>query len=383
MKPGPRRDPLLPAVGKNLATGNSLSVQSLVPLQIFCSLRAPIMAILAICAMVIVLPSHALSQEPDESKADESLLPPVSGDQVILKPKGAARPRILQGAIADLKGHSVILRQNDGQVEVVVLRDVHRIEFSKSVDYETGLQAMQQRKWLEAIKSLTAAHREERRPWVRREILGAMAQCYRARREFAECLRTVEQILADDPSSRHVLSLPLVWDERLPAAQRYSADVAQLRSKSLAERLTAASALLSTEEHRRQATATLQSVRKESDLTMSQLAELQLWRLKLIEPEKLAALEVEDWQRRLKELDRRVRSPGEFLAGRALMQLHENDRAITCLLWMPLMEPWDPPTTAASLTDALTLFEQSGRSAEGQRLLPELESLQMAISVPQ
>lgn len=342
----------------------------------------------AVAAVVIIimlqgLPSPVWSQEPDEPKADESLLPPVSGDQVILKPKGAARPRILQGAVGDLKGHSVILRQNDGQVEVVVLRDVQRIEFSKSVDFENGLLAMQQRKWLEAIKSLTAAHRDERRPWVRREILGAMAHCYRARREFAECLRTVEQILADDPSSRHVLSLPLVWDERLPAAQKYSADVAQLRSKSLAERLTAASALLSTEEHRRQATATLQSVRKESDLTMSQLAELQLWRLRLIEPEKLAALEVEEWQRRLKELDRRVRSPGEFLAGRALMQLHENDRAITCLLWMPLMEPWDPPTTAASLTDALTLFEQSGRSAEGQRLLPELESLQMAISVPQ
>lgn len=323
------------------------------------------------------------AQEPAQSGDEESLLPPSSGDQVILKAKGAARPKILQGAIGDIKGHSVVLRLNNGQVEVVILRDVQRLEFAKPESYETGLRAMQQRKWGDAMKAFAEAQREESRPWVRREILSSVAACYRARREFTECLKAVEQILADDPSSRHVLCLPLVWDERLPENQRYVADVSQLRSKSLAEQLTAASALLCSEEHRRQATATIQKVRKEGDLTMSQLAELQLWRLRLIEPEKLAVLEVEEWQRRLKELDRKVRSPGEFIAGRALMQLHENDRAIVSLLWMPLMEPWDPPTTAASLTDALTLFDQSGRSIEGQRLLPELERLQSAIAVPQ
>ena len=327
--------------------------------------------------------SVLIAQETAPSGDEGSLLPPASGDQVILKPKGAARPKILQGAIGDIKGHSVVLRQNSGQVEVIILRDVQRLEFAKSEAYENGLRAIQQRKWKDALKALAEAQREERRPWVRREILSSMAECYRARREFAECLKAVEQILAEDPSSRHVLCLPLVWDERLPDNQKYVADVSQLRSKSLAEQFTAASALLSSEEHRRQATATIQKVRKEGDLTMSQLAELQLWRLRLIEPEKLAVLEVEEWQRRLKELDRKVRSPGEFLAGRALMQLHENDRAIVSLLWMPLMEPWDPPTTAASLTDALTLFDQSGRSAEGQRLIPELERLQSAIAVPQ
>ncbi len=334
------------------------------------------------CLMLATVPCLS-AQESAPGGDEESLLPPASGDQVILKAKGAARPKILQGAIGDLKGHSVVLRQNNGQVEVVVLRDVQRLEFAKSEAYETGLRAMQQRRWKDALKAFAEAQREERRPWVRREILSSVAECYRARREFAECLKAVEQILADDPSSRHVLCLPLVWDERLPDNQKYSADVSQLRSKSPAEQLTAASALLSSEDHQRQAAATLQKVRKESDLTMSQLAELQLWRLRLIEPEKLAVLEVEEWQRRLKELDRKVRSPGEFLAGRALMQLHENDRAIVSLLWMPLMEPLDPPTTAASLTDALTLFDQSGRSDEGQRLVPELEYLQSAIAVPQ
>jgi len=54
------------------------------------------------------------------------------------------------------------------------------------------------------------------------------------------------------------------------------------------------------------------------------------------------------------------------------LQIHDYDNAATSLLWMPLLEPLDPPTTAASLADAITALEMSGRTMEAARLRIEI-----------
>jgi hypothetical protein len=55
------------------------------------------------------------------------------------------------------------------------------------------------------------------------------------------------------------------------------------------------------------------------------------------------------------------------------LKLHDYDLAATSLLWMPLMEPLDPPTTKASLTDAINALNLSGRTVEAARLETELK----------
>ncbi|MGV2340775.1 MAG UNVERIFIED_CONTAM: hypothetical protein LVR18_44600 [Planctomycetaceae bacterium] len=84
----------------------------------------------------------------------------------------------------------------------------------------------------------------ESRPWVMREIRAELAACRRNLGEWEAGIREVEEILATDPDSRHVLQLPLVWDERLPAEQRYPGGIEELQEMSVARRLTAGSALL-------------------------------------------------------------------------------------------------------------------------------------------
>lgn len=71
------------------------------------------------------------------------------------------------------------------------------------------------------------------------------------------------------------------------------------------------------------------------------MAELQLWRLRLLQggPE---ALEAESWQRRAEELAGAERGMAELQIGRAMVRLREDDRAAVSLLWMPLTAPLDP-----------------------------------------
>jgi hypothetical protein len=73
----------------------------------------------------------------------------------------------------------------------------------------------------------------------------------------------------------------------------------------------------------------------------------------------------------VKQLDRRTRSGPEFIIGRALLATHDYDNAATSLLWMPLLEPLDPPTTNASLEDAIIALEMSGRQSEADKLRRE------------
>jgi hypothetical protein len=56
-----------------------------------------------------------------------------------------------------------------------------------------------------------------------------------------------------------------------------------------------------------------------------------------------------------------------------LLATHDYDNAATSLLWMPLLEPLDPPTTNASLQDAITALESSGRQSEADKLRREYQ----------
>ena len=165
--------------------------------------------------------------------------------------------------------------------------------------------------------------------------------------------------------------LPLVWDERSPEHQRFAGRVVDLASDSVARQLVAATSLLHLDSHQQQAEAVLRSLKRNGRGSMGAVVEMQLWRLQLLRPGELRILAVEQWQERLKEFRRELRAPGEFLVGRALTELHEYDRAIPAFLWMPLLAPLDPATTAAALGEAAEAAKHAGRNSEANRLQRE------------
>jgi len=307
------------------------------------------------------------AQTPDETPA-QSL---VSTDQVVIRKDGSPRTRVMSGVIEDIAGQTIVLRRSGNAIDVFTLREVVAVRFQKSPEFDDGIAKLRDQDWKGALSALQAAAAIEPRKWAVREIRAAIAQALRALGRFEECLQTIEQIMSEDPASRHVWELPLVWDERLPEQQRISLRSADLQSKSPVRQLTAASALLHEPQHQAAAMAALQSLRKTSRGPLQELAETQLWRISLLRPTELRESEVTQWTERVRDFDRRTRSGPEFLIGRALLRIHDYDNAATHLLWMPLVEPLDPATTSASLADAITALELSGRTEEAARLRRE------------
>lgn len=327
----------------------------------------------SLCLAVSLLTDATSYAGPADESSD---LPFTSTAQVVVRKEGSLRTRTLSGVIEDMSGQSIILRRGGNTIDVLKLREVVAVRFYKSPEFDDGLRKLRERNWKAALSALQSAEKDEPRKWVRREIQASIAGAQRALGQFEQCLQTIEKILDDDPDSRHVTELPLVWDERLPPKHRIDPAIDDLQSRSVARRLTAASALLHVPEYQPVAVALLESIRSKSRGTMQELAETQLWRVRLLNPDELRESEINQWARQVRYFNRRTRSGAEFIIGRALLATHDYDNAATSLLWMPLLEPLDPPTTAASLTDAISALELSGRMPEASRLRLELSQWQ-------
>ena len=312
----------------------------------------------------------------DSLCADEvSRLPLVTDDRVVVRSEGGYREKIISCVIEDIAGQKIVVRSSGSTVNVIRLQDVVSVRFRKSDEFNEGLKKLRERDWKTALTSLQSAVTTENRNWARREINAHLAQAYRALGEFEGCLATVEKIVQDDPETRHVVELPLVWDERLPAENRIQLAPADLKSPSVVRRLTAASALLHDSSQEAAAVAVLKDLEKSATGVLLELVRAQLRRLRLLHPDQLREAEVSSWSQSVRQLDRRTRSGPEFIIGRALLATHDYDNAATSLLWMPLLEPLDPPTTIASLQDAIAALELSGRQSEADKLRREYQPM--------
>lgn len=299
---------------------------------------------------------------------EESLLPFPATDQLIVAPRAGKPGRTITGVVEDISGQTIVLRRSASDVEVFMLRDVVRVDFHKSTEFDEGLRQLQKNEHRAAISSLRTAAATEPRKWAVREINAMLARAFTGNCLFDDALKTIESIIESDPNSRHVVELPLIWDERLPDAKRIALGDMDLQARSIARQLTAASSLLHKPEHQAECVAVLKSLSKSSNTRVQTLAETQLWRLKLLNPATLATSDVQLWHRQLNRLDRRTRTGPEFLCGRAHLLLNEYDLAATSLLWMPLLEPLDAETTRASLIEAISALELAGRKPEADAL---------------
>ncbi|MCA9008796.1 MAG: hypothetical protein KDB01_03570 [Planctomycetaceae bacterium] len=319
-------------------------------------------SILPPLAVALILSSHLLAQEPP------SVLPLATTDRIVIRDGALQRTRAIPGVIEDLAGQSVVLRRGGNAVEVFKLHEIESIQFVKSAAYDEGLRQLQQQEWLPAIAALKIAESAEPRAWVVREIQASLAEALRAAGDFEKCIELVEKIYESDPNTRHLNTLPLVWDERLPPQHRFVGKPLDLKSPSLLRQLVAASALLQDPAHEDAAAGVLQTLKTGPRAAIQQLAEAQLWRLRLLHPETIRATETALWMQRVRDFDKRQRSGPEFIIGRVLLAAHDYDNASTSLLWMPLVAPLDPPTTAACTKEAIIALKQSGRIEEAAQL---------------
>ncbi len=328
------------------------------------SLKIPIAWLVALLAMS----GSAQSQ----TKSEPTLLPFVTTDSVLRKDHVTGRIQRTAGVIENLTGNIIEIRRGGRQVERISLDDVTELQFLRSLAYEEGLASLQKNDFHAAIRSFEAARTMETRSWVICEIRASMAMAMLATAQFEEVIKQVEEISRLDPGTRHVTLLPLVWDERLPKDERCQSDPEDLKSASPARQLTAASSLLHDPQYQNTATDILTRLRSEGKPFLRELAEAQLWRLKLKHPERLRKADTTSWKTRTQEWSRDLRAGPEFLLGRGLLLQNDFDGAAMSFLWMPTMSPYDPAMSAFSLKEASAALQLAGRHTEAERVRSEL-----------
>lgn len=321
----------------------------------------------SLCLLIAILATYSFVPAQDTP----SILPFTTTDHVVIRDGDSQRTKIIPGVIEDLAGQSVVLRRGGNAVEVFKLREIESLQFGKTAAFDEGLRHIQNQQWTQAIDTLSIAETTEPREWVVREIQASQAEALRAAGRFEECIKVIERIYEHDPNTRHLNLLPLVWDERLAPTNRIAAKREDLKSPSQLRQLVAASALLQDPMHETAAAVVLQTLKTGPRAAIQQLAEAQLWRLRLLHPESIRASETEGWMQRVRDFDKRQRSGPEFIIGRALLAVHDYDNASTSLLWMPLVAPLDPPTTMACRNEAIIALKLSGRIAEAAQLQNE------------
>jgi hypothetical protein len=307
-------------------------------------------------------------QTPD----DPLLLPFSTSDAVIVLDAETGRRQALTGVIEDLVGDRVLLRRGGaGRVDTIRLREIETLQFLKSPLFDDGLKLMRAGKWQSAVDLLDQASIAEPRQWVKREIDAEAARGDFALRRFEQVIVRVERIFERDPLTRHINLLPLVWDERMPEAERFTVAPAELAAQSPIRRLCAASASLHLPEFRGPAESALAELRTSGLPGIQELATAQLWRLPILDDLPLRPGKLQLWVNRADSFDFWLRGGPLAVIGRLQLRGHDYDSAANSLLWFPVMQGTDRGLAAACQVQAAIAARQSGRPDEAQRLLNE------------
>ncbi|MDG1894999.1 MAG: hypothetical protein P8J37_08825 [Fuerstiella sp.] len=305
----------------------------------------------------------------------DTALPAATTDTITILDNTSEQPRQVAGRIEDVSGEVVTVRRGGrGTLEVFRVTDVVEMKFSRSADFEQGLERLQNEQAHRAFEYFDRALKTELRPWAWNELQAIAAKSALRAGERSQTVDRIDMIFAKDRRTRHVSSLPLVWDSRLPPQERLPEDPAGMASDSLVQQLAAASAVLHDPKHRSRARSVLERLRRSSGLKrISELAETQIWRLHLLEHPNMPTPILNVWSDRIRHLPVAARGGPQYIVGRCLLQEHDHDRASLALLWGPLISPDDPALAAQSLLEAIHCLTFTGRQVDAARLTAELK----------
>ncbi|MEZ6127198.1 MAG: hypothetical protein R3C59_00785 [Planctomycetaceae bacterium] len=305
--------------------------------------------------------------------AQDSALPFVGSDTVVVHRDGE-RVEQMSGRIEDISGETLTLRRN-GRADIRLLRmsDVTSLVFSRSSVFEQGLQLLEKRDEVAALRYFDAAIESEPREWAGNELQAvAVKACIRAGDRDAAVDR-IEKILEIDSASRHVSLLPLVWDARLPVRERVTARADDLTATSAVRQLVAASAFLGDPAHHQSAVLILQKLRTLPYRRLAELAETQMWRLPVLTDDEQHVALIRLWESRLPQLPLEARGGPQFAFARCLQKQHDYDKASIAFLWQPFMIPTDEALAAAAMAESIRCLQASGRNQSATVLSQELQ----------
>lgn len=290
----------------------------------------------------------------------------------VLTGKDAKTRTSRTGEVVDYTGESLQLKASSGRIENIPAARVVEIRTQWTPAHERGDALRGEGKLEEAINAYKQAKRDEPRAWARRKIMAELVVCYAEVGRFDVAGDEWLAIVSSDPLTTHYNVVPVAWRSLPPDAALEPRALAWLHGKAPAAQVLGASWSL-TGSQRNAAMTALDGLAgsKTVDPRVRSLAQIQLWRTKLISARQD---EVQRWQSALEQMPVEIRAGGYFVVGEALARLKQSEDAALAYLHVPLVHNQQRAMAAGALVAAAKEHEKLGRGEQAAGLYREVLS---------
>lgn len=295
-----------------------------------------------------------------------------NSDRIVLQRPNSSGQVALTGTIQDYTSEWLYFQQSSrSETTRYPSAEVVSITTVRTADHERALVAVREKRFDEAVSAGETALSQEKRVWVRRELLALIVQAASAQGQLVTAGEYFRKLAASHDQSRFTHRVPLLWSPRPIDQTTRQQAIAWLGTDEAWARLMGASVLLDDPQETASAQATLESLKSSTHREISLLAEAQLWRLVLQQtvPNDFA---VRDWQRRIESWEPRFRAGPKYLLGKAHTLRYEHDEAAFTLLWIPLVGNDNELLAARALLEGADALRHAGQLKASQRLYREL-----------
>jgi tetratricopeptide (TPR) repeat protein len=274
-----------------------------------------------------------------------------------------------QGEIVEYTGAELTLKTTFGTTERIPAARVVEIKSAWTPAHQTAIAARSKGRLEEAIEAFREAKREEMRPWAQRQIMAELSGTYLEAGQIDAAGNQFLEIVLADPATIHFDVIPIAWRAAPPDPVLEARAGQWLASKKLpAAQLLGASWLLSGGQ-RVAATATLEELTKSSDSRIAGLAQIQLWRTKLVtaKPE-----EISRWHAQLEKMPREIQAAGWYILGDLYARQTRSEQAAIAYLKVPLLFREQRAMAADALLAAGKQLEKMGEASQAAGMYREL-----------
>ena len=274
-----------------------------------------------------------------------------------------------QGAILDYTGASLRMRSSLGREETIPSNRVLEVRTTWTDAHQSADALRVSGKLAEAIAAYRQAKRDEMRPWAVRQIMAALVAVYFESGQIDLAGDEFLGIVASDPTTQHFDVIPLAWRTHAAGSSVEARAQTWLKAERFPAAVLLGSSWLLSGSVRGQAIASLQKLTLEKDPRIAALAEMQLWRTRLVTaPE----AEVLKWTGLVDKMPAEIRAGGYFLAGEALARRDHPEAAALAYMRVPIVHGAQRVLAADALLAAGKQLEKLDRAPQSAKLYRDI-----------
>jgi len=273
------------------------------------------------------------------------------------------------GTVVDFTGEHLVLRTASGRDQTIPTARVVDIKTTRTPDQVAGDGFARAGQHEEAVNRYLTALRDERRVWLRRQIMAQCVRCFFQLGQFDRAAEGFLPLVRSDPQTQYFDVIPLSWSPYQPSLTFRRKAKAWLEDKqNSVAKLLGASWLLSTDS-REAAIAALRGLTSDADARVAMLAETQLWRTRVVTAK---PQDIDRWRSLIARMPEKLRAGPYFTLGRALAAQGQSEQASLAFLRVPILYPVHGHLAAAALLSAGRELERIGQTKQAVTLYQEV-----------